>query len=104
MNKWKAAFFATLALLLTSITLLGYATLDTGISYTYLEVSYNEQVQANQVLGNLIVKGGQEYSQKDFLHLLRLNYPKEFIVEEGNKIIMGSNTFAFENDKLAYAR
>ena len=104
MNKWKAAFFATLTLLITSITLLGYATLDTGISYTYLEASYNEQVQANQVLGNLIVKGGQEYGQKDFLHLLRLTYPKEFIVEEGNKIIMGSNTFVFENDKLAYVR
>jgi hypothetical protein len=44
MNKWKAAFFATLTLLITSITLLGYATLDTGISYTYLEASYNEQV------------------------------------------------------------
>jgi hypothetical protein len=50
------------------------------------------------------VKGGQEYGQKDFLHLLRLTYPKEFIVEEGNKIIMGSNTFVFENDKLAYVR
>ena len=104
LNKWKTSFFVCFAAFLVTAALLIYNTIDRGVSYTYLEQSYNEQQQANKVLGNLIVKGGQHYTQKDFLYLLRLEYPNELIVEEGNKIKMGWNTFVFKNNKLDAAQ
>jgi len=104
LNKWKLAFFVCLTLLIISSTVFIYNTIDLGISYTYLEVSYDDQVEANKVLGNLILRGGEDYTQKDFLHLLRLEYPEEFIVEENQKILMGSNSFEFEHNKLVRVR
>jgi len=104
MNKWKWAFFVCLSVLVLSGLFFIYSAIDQGVSYTYLEVSYDYQVAANKVLGNLIVQGGKEYSQKDFLHLLRQAYPKEFIVEKENMIIMGHNQFKFENDRLVSAK
>ena len=104
MNKWKISFFVCLFLLVISSTILIYNTIDLGISYTYLEVSYDDQIEANKVLGNLIVQGGKEYTQKDLLHLLRLEYPDAFIVEEEQKILMGPNSFEFENNKLVRVR
>lgn len=81
-----------------------FGTLDEGISYTYLKVSYDDQVKANEVLGKLIVKGGQNYSQKDILHILRQEYPEGFIVEEGSTISMGQNYFEFDHDRLVKVR
>jgi len=103
LSKWKISFFVCLIIFAATFVLLIYNTIDLGVSYTYLEQSYDEQLQANKVLGNLIVKGSQQYTQKDFLHLLRLEYPDEFIVEEGNKIKMGWNVFTFKNNKLEAA-
>lgn len=104
MNKWKVSFFVCLGL--WAVTLLGsaYVLFYQAISYSYLSTSYKDKVEANSVLGNLIVKGGKSYNQKDFLFLLRQEYPKEFIVEEGNKISMGFNVFEFENNQLVKAR
>jgi hypothetical protein len=104
MNKWKVSFFICLSCLV--LTLLGsvYILFDQAVSYSYLSTSYEDQVKSNAVLGNLIVKGSQNYNQKDFLFLLRQAYPKEFIVEEGHKIIMGFNVFEFENNKLVKAQ
>ena len=104
MNKWKIAFFVCLPLTVLSLLFSFYVVIDNGVSYTYLEVSYNDQVRANEVLGDLIVRGGQQYSQKDFLHLLRQAYPEGFIVEEGAVIKMASNVFEFQDDKLIKAR
>ncbi|MHB8131666.1 MAG: Imm58 family immunity protein [Mobilitalea sp.] len=100
MNKWKIAFFCCLVLFIASSAFFIYSVIDQGVSYTYLKVSYDEQVEANKVLGNLIVKGGQKYSQKDILYLLRQEYPKAFIVEEKNTISIGANKFEFEKDRL----
>ena len=100
MNKWKISFFVTLALLLGSTTFFLYVILDQGVSYTYQQVSLEDQVKANEILGNLIVKGAKNYSQKDLLHLLRQANPKAFIVEDYNQISMGQVTFLFENDRL----
>ena len=100
MSKWKAAFFINLVVSICAVAFLFFELLDQGISYTYLEVGYDDQVTANEVLGNIIVKGGQEYSQKDFVHLLRQEYEDAFIVEEGNTVTMGFNSFVFENDRL----
>ena len=104
MKKWKVSFFVCLVLLILSNLFFVYNIIDLGISYTYLEESFSGELEANKVLGNLIVQGGNDYSQKDILHLLRQAYPDEFIVEEDNKIIMGPNTFEFKNDRLVNVR
>jgi hypothetical protein len=104
MNKWKSAFFVSLALLVVVSCGLLYAVIDQGVSLTYMQVSYDDQVQANTVLGDLVVMGGQEYSQKDLVHLLRQEYPDAFIVEDGETISIGSNSFYFSHDRLESAR
>lgn len=104
MNRWKVAFFTCLVFLILSNLLFVYSIIDQGVSYTYLEVSFDEQLHANEVLGNLIVRGGGNYSQKDFLHLLRQAYPNEFIVEKDNRISMGPNSFEFKYDRLVKVR
>ena len=103
-NKWKWAFFICLSLLILSGLFFVYGVIDQGYSYTYLKVSYDDQVETNKVLRNLIVKGGKNYTQKDILHTLRQAYPDKFVVEDGNKIIMGSNHFEFKDGKLVSAR
>jgi hypothetical protein len=100
MNKWKVSFFICLSCMVLMLLGSAYIVFDQAVSYSYLRTSYEDQVRSNTVLGNLIVKGGQNYNQKDFLFLLRQAYPKEFIVEEGSKITMGFNVFEFENNKL----
>lgn len=104
MNKWKVSFFVCLALWVATTIYALYVLFDQAISYSYLKTSFEDQVRSNSVLGNLIVKGGSSYSQKDFLFLLRQVYPKEFIVEDGNTITMGFNVFEFENNKLVKAQ
>ena len=104
MNKWKISFFTSLIVSIFSIVFAVLVVLDNGISYTYLEVSYNDQLKANEVLGNIIVKGGEQYTQSDFLHLLRQAFPDELIVEEDNIIKIGFNTFEFKDNKLIKAR
>jgi len=104
MNKWKIAFLVSLPITFLSLVFSLFLLLDNGTAYTYLEVSYNDQVRANEILGNLIVKGGQEFTQKDFLHLLRQEYPDAFIVEEGNTIKIDRNVFEFQNNKLVKAQ
>ncbi len=104
MNKWKVSFFVCFGSLVVVILLSAYLLIDQGVSYGYLNSSYEEKTNANSVLGNLIVKGSKSYNQKDFLFLLRQAYPKEFIVEEGNKISMGFNVFEFENNQLVKAQ
>jgi hypothetical protein len=103
-NKWKIAFFTSLIVSIFTVVFALLVVLDNGISYTYLEVSYNDQLKANEVLGNIIVRGGEQYTQSDFLHLLRQAYPDELIVEEGNSIKMGFNTFEFKDNKLVKVR
>ena len=103
MNKWKVSFFISLAVAVCVAAFLFFELLDMGISYTYLEVGYDDQTKAKEVLGNLVVKGGQEYSQKDFVYLLRQEYPDGFIVEEGSTVSLGFNSFVFENDRLVSA-
>ncbi|WP_300433159.1 Imm58 family immunity protein [uncultured Thalassolituus sp.] len=101
MNQWKLSFFVTLTLLIFSNLFWLYSTIDAGVTYTYQQVSLDELSEANSFLGELVVKGGKEYSRKDILHLLRQSYPNAFIVEEGNKIVVNNVTFTFESDKLS---
>lgn len=100
MNKWKAAFLIAVPILFVSNVFFIFTMIDTAISYTYLQDSFKHQSQSESALGKLIVEGSKNYSQKDFLHLLRQAEPDEFIVEEDNKIFYSGNTFVFEGDRL----
>jgi hypothetical protein len=104
MNKWKVAFFLTLPLLLLSLLCVLYVLLDNGTSYTYLRVSYDDQVEVNKVLAKMVVKAHSDHSQQDLLSILRSEYPDAFIVKEGNTLIMGSLVFEFNNDRLEHVR
>jgi hypothetical protein len=101
MNNWKASFFVTLTLLVGSNLFWLYSAIDAGITYTYQQVSLDDLNDAHSFLGDLVVKGGKDYSQKDILHLVRQSYPNAFIVEDGNKIIVNNVTFTFEGGKLS---
>ena len=101
MKKWKVSFFVTLTLLIFSNLFWLYSAIDTGVTYTYQQVSLDDLRDAHSFLGKLVVKGGKEYSQKDILHLIRQSYPDAFIVEEGNKIVVNNVTFTFEDGKLS---
>ena len=100
MNKWKVPFLITVPILLISNVFFIYMVIDTWISYSYLQDSFNYHSKSESSLGKLIVEGSKAYSQKDILHLLRQAEPDEFIVEEGNKIFYSGNTFIFEGDRL----
>lgn len=101
MNNWKVSFFVTLTLLVGSNLFWLYSAIDAGIKYKYQQVSLDDLSDAHSFLGDLVVKGGKEYSQKDILHLVRQSYPNAFIVEDGNKIIVNNVTFTFEGGKLS---
>lgn len=101
MNKWKISFFVTLALLLASNICWLYSAIDAGVTYTYQQVSLDDLSDAHKFLGELVVKGGKEYSQKDILHMVRQSYPNAFIVEKGNKIMVNKVSFIFEDGKLS---
>ncbi|HEY8271443.1 MAG TPA: hypothetical protein VIG33_11190 [Pseudobdellovibrionaceae bacterium] len=49
----------------------------------------------------LVVKGGQQYTKKDILHILRQVNKDAFIVEEENLIDVDSVKFFFANGKLS---
>lgn len=101
MNKWKVAFFACLVFLFVSNITLLYGILDQGVTLTYMQDSCDSVSRGNEVLGNIIVKRGQEYTQADILHLLRQEYPDAFIVEKGERISMHDVSFCFENNRLS---
>jgi hypothetical protein len=104
MNRWKVAFFTSVAVSLCAVAYLIFEMAELGISYGYLQAGRDDLATSNRVLGQLVVSGGQDYSQKELLHLLRQEYPGAFIVEEGDTIRIGPNTFVFENDRLVSAK
>jgi len=101
MNKWKISFFVALLLLIASNIFWLFSAVDAGITYTYQQVSLDDLGEAHKFLGELVVKEGNQYSQKDILHLVRQADKDAFIVEEHNKIMVNGITFTFENNKLS---
>jgi len=100
MNKWKLSFFIVVPTLIVSNIFFVYLTLDSSVSLTYLNHSFGDEKKARHSLGQLMIHGSSDYSQKDFLHLLRQVNPNDFIVEEGQEIRSGGNVFTFKNDRL----
>lgn len=101
MNKWKISFLAALVLLIATNCLWAYSALDAGITHTYQQVSLDEKSKAVEMLGLLVVKGGQHYTKKDVLHVLRQLNKSAFIVEEENQIDVEGVKFFFLNGKLS---
>jgi len=100
MNPWKTAFFVTLVGLILSNIFWVYSLFDQSISYTYLLDSSEEKSRAISALGDLIVKGSDQYSKEDLLHLLRQSKPEAFIVDEGDTIVFEQIRFTFSDGKL----
>ena len=104
MNRWKIAFFAVLGVLVLSNAFWAYQFVDSAVSYTYLESSYDEQRRAAAELGQLIVKGAKNYTKADVRHLLRQAKPDAFIVDEADSLNFEAITFRFEADRLVEVR
>lgn len=101
MKKWKWSFFITLALLVATNIFWLYSAIDAGVTYTYQQVSLDDKSKAVKILGELIVKGGQKYTKKDILHILRQANKEAFIVEQENLINVEGVQFIFKNGKLS---
>jgi hypothetical protein len=102
MDKWKVSFFVAVAVLIliaTNIFWL-YSAIDAGVTYTYQQVSLDEKSKAVGMLGALVVKGGQQSTKKDILHILRQVNKDAFIVEEENLIDVDGVKFFFANGSL----
>ena len=78
-----------------------FTVIDSGITVSYQQTSLENLGDAHSFLGELVVKGGQDYSQKDVLNLVWQSYPDAFIVEKGNEIMVNGITFSFESGKLS---
>ncbi len=101
MKIWKVSFFITLLALLVTNAFWLYTVIDSGVTYTYQQVTLNEKAKAVEILGALIVKGGNKYTKKDILHILRQVNKNAFIVEEDNLIDAEGVKFIFKNGTLS---
>lgn len=100
MKNWKSAFFICLSLLIISNVYLFYQLLDSGITITYTSDTMEKQDEVIEILGEIIVSEGKDYSKKDILFLLRQNYPNGFIVEDSNTVCYEGVEFRFKQDSL----
>ena len=101
MKKWKWSFFVALALLIATNILWLYTAIDAGVTYTYQQASLDDKEKAVEMLGMLVVKGRQQYTKKDILHILRQSNKDAFIVEEENLIDVEGVKFIFVNGRLS---
>lgn len=101
MNKWKVSFFVAVAVLIATNIFWLYSAIDAGVTYTYQQVSLDEKSKAVGMLGALVVEGGQQYTKKDILHILRQVNKDAFIVEEENLIDVDGVKFFFAKGKLS---
>ena len=100
MKVWKILFFVGLSLLVISNLFWIYIAIDAGISQTYQKETLEEKQKAVIVLGDLIVKYGQNYSKKDILHILRQYRSEALIVDSGEYIDFDGIKFYFADEKL----
>lgn len=100
MKVWKISFFIMLSMFVVSNVFWINSAIDAGVSYTYQQVTLEEEHQKVNVLGDLIVKHGQNYSPKDILHILRQYKYDAFIVEGDDYIDFNGIKFYFTADKL----
>ncbi len=101
MNQWKVSFFVAVVVLIATNIFWLYSAIDPGVTYTYQQVSLDEKSKAVGMLGALVVKGGQQYTKKVILHILRQVNKDAFIVEEENLIDVDGVKFFFTNGKLS---
>ena len=100
MRNWKTAFFICLSLLIISNVYLVYQLLDSGITITYTSDTMEKQNEVIEILGEIIVSEGNDFSKKDVLFLLRQKYPNGLLVEDSNTVSYEGVAFRFEQDTL----
>ena len=100
MNRWKIAFFSTVALLVISNAYWAFTIVDSAISYSYLYDSYDEQVRKIDSLGDLIIEGTPRHTKADIIHLLRQADADGFIVEEEDTVLYKNLSFIFVENQL----
>ena len=104
MHRWKIAFFVVLLVALASNAYWFIRVVDGSISYSYLNDSYVAESGRFEALSKLVVAGSAEYSQADFLHLLRQSNRGAFIVEDEDRVVFEGIEFVFLNDSLTEVR
>ena len=97
-RRWRAGFFALLALCVMIVVLATYALLDQGISYSYLrdDLDYIESDFA--ILRRLAPALRQGDSRADVLVLLRRQNPQALISSTDSTVTVGGLVFRFGPD------
>ncbi len=97
-RRWRAGFFAVLAVLIAVVIASLYALLDQGVSYTYLsdELRYVESDFA--VLRHVVPTLRQGDTRADVLTLLRRQNPEALISSTDSTVSIGALVFRFGTD------
>ncbi|MCP3931690.1 MAG: hypothetical protein GY705_21620 [Bacteroidetes bacterium] len=96
----KKYLLLTVLLLILSNAIWLYKTIDFGTTFTYQQVTLEEQKTEKRILSKLVMEGAKNYSKTDMLVFLRKQNPESFIVEDENRISIGSINFIYENGIL----
>ncbi len=104
MNRWMVGFIAACLVALASNAYWFAIFVDAATAESYLNDSIRAEARKFTALGELVVAGSVDYTQADFLHLLRQAGPEAIISEDENRIYYEDIEFAFENDRLAAVR
>ncbi len=89
-----------LTLLVGVVSILLYTIIDSGTSYSYMQVSLDNRSKSIDILSKLVIEGSRNYRQKDILVTLRRMNRDAFIVIEKDLIKIDELEFIFLNGKL----
>ncbi|MEO0453961.1 MAG: hypothetical protein AAFY98_07470 [Verrucomicrobiota bacterium] len=93
---------AGLVLFFGSCAFFAYSTLDQGISYTYLEVSYEDAVKERDTLLAIALEISPESSKDEVMSLMKKKFPTATTFEKDGYTVYGPLVFKFsEEGKLS---
>lgn len=93
MNKWRIAFFVTLAVALPAIGLLVYSVIDQAVTITYMSDGYERTEKDLKMLAQVFPR--DRYKKKDIVVVLRRIDPLGFIVETKCAVQLNGLRFEF---------
>jgi hypothetical protein len=94
MNKWRIAFFATLAVALPAIGVLVYSVLDQAVTITYMSEGYERTEKDLTMLAQAFPRN--RYNKKDIVVVLRRIDPQGFVVEDKCTVQLNGLRFEFD--------
>jgi hypothetical protein len=80
MNKWRFAFFVTLAVALPAIGFLVYAVIDQAVTLTYMSDGYGRTEKDLKTLAQAFPR--DRYKKRDIVAVLRRIDPQGLIIEK----------------------